>query len=58
MPVNRGVNLEALLAACKRFPLATRQRITFEYVLLDGVNDSSETTRGARSGCSRACAPR
>ncbi len=45
MPVNRGVKLEALLAACRGFPLATRQRITFEYVLLDGVNDSPEDAR-------------
>jgi len=45
MPVNKGVKLEALLAACKRFPLPTRQRMTFEYVLLDGVNDSPEDAR-------------
>jgi 23S rRNA (adenine2503-C2)-methyltransferase len=45
MPVNRGVNIEALLAACRRFPLPTRQRMTFEYVLLDGVNDSPEDAR-------------
>ena len=45
MPVNKGVKLEALLAACKRFPLPTRQRMTFEYVLLDGVNDSPDDAR-------------
>jgi 23S rRNA (adenine2503-C2)-methyltransferase len=39
MPVNKGFGLEALLAACRRFPLPERQRMTFEYVLLDGVND-------------------
>ena len=42
MPVNRGFPIEALLAACKRFPLPMRQRMTFEYVLLDGVNDSPQ----------------
>jgi 23S rRNA (adenine2503-C2)-methyltransferase len=45
MPVNRGGGLEALLAACRRFPLAVRQRMTFEYVLLDQVNDSVEDAR-------------
>jgi 23S rRNA (adenine2503-C2)-methyltransferase len=42
MPVNRSWNLEALMAAVKRYPLAPRQRIFFEYVLLDGVNDSAD----------------
>ncbi len=41
MPVNKGFALEQLLAACRRFPLPFRQRMTFEYVLLDGVNDST-----------------
>jgi 23S rRNA (adenine2503-C2)-methyltransferase len=45
MPVNKGVKIEALLAACRRFPLPTRQRMTFEYVLLDGVIDSPEDAR-------------
>jgi 23S rRNA (adenine2503-C2)-methyltransferase len=40
MPVNRSWNLEALMAAVRKYPLAPRQRIFFEYVLLDGVNDS------------------
>ena len=42
MPVNKGFAIEELLAACKRFPLLFRQRMTFEYVLLDGVNDARE----------------
>jgi len=42
MPVNRGFAIEELLAACRRFPLPFRQRMTFEYVLLDGVNDAVE----------------
>jgi 23S rRNA (adenine2503-C2)-methyltransferase len=45
MPVNQGWGLEALLAACRRFPLPVRRRITFEYVLLDGVNDAVEDAR-------------
>jgi len=45
MPVNRGWGLDDLLAACRRFPLPVRQRMTFEYALLDGVNDSAEDAR-------------
>ncbi|MCE9638256.1 MAG: 23S rRNA (adenine(2503)-C(2))-methyltransferase RlmN [Planctomycetes bacterium] len=39
MPINRKWPMAALLAACREFPLGTRRRITFEYVLLAGVND-------------------
>jgi 23S rRNA (adenine2503-C2)-methyltransferase len=42
MPVNRRYPIRELLAACKRFPLEPRRRITFEYVLLKGINDSVE----------------
>ncbi len=42
MPVNRRYPIKVLLNACKRFPLEPRRRITFEYVLLKGVNDSSD----------------
>jgi 23S rRNA (adenine2503-C2)-methyltransferase len=45
MPVNRGWGLDDLLAACRRFPLPVRQRMTFEYTLLAGVNDSGEDAR-------------
>jgi 23S rRNA (adenine2503-C2)-methyltransferase len=45
MPVNKRWNIAALLAAAKRFPLAHRRRVTFEYVLLDGVNDTDEDAR-------------
>jgi 23S rRNA (adenine2503-C2)-methyltransferase len=44
-PVNRKYPLEQLLDACRRFPLKRRNRITFEYVLLDGVNDTPEDAR-------------
>lgn len=40
MPINRKWPIAALLDAARRFPLAHRRKITFEYVLLDGVNDS------------------
>ncbi len=40
MPINRKWNLEALMSAAREFPLRARERLTFEYVLLDGVNDS------------------
>jgi len=39
MPVNRKFPLEKLLGACKAFPLPNRRMITFEYVLIDGIND-------------------
>jgi 23S rRNA (adenine2503-C2)-methyltransferase len=42
MPVNHAWNLEALMAAVRRYPLAPRQRVFFEYVLLDGINDSAD----------------
>jgi 23S rRNA (adenine2503-C2)-methyltransferase len=42
MPVNRAFDLETLMAAVRRYPLAPRQRVFFEYVLLDGVNDSAD----------------
>ncbi len=40
MPVNRRYPLRSLLEACRRFPLGARRRITFEYVLISGLNDS------------------
>ena len=42
MPVNRKYPLEDLLAACKTYPLTKGRRITFEYILMDGINDSPE----------------
>jgi 23S rRNA (adenine2503-C2)-methyltransferase len=45
MPINRKWNLEKLLAAARDFPLRNRERLTFEYVLLDEVNDSAQSAR-------------
>ncbi len=39
MPINRKWDLEKLMAAARAFPLRNRDRLTFEYVLLEGVND-------------------
>lgn len=40
MPVNRNWPIEALLTACKEFDMKPRNKITFEYILMSGVNDS------------------
>jgi 23S rRNA (adenine2503-C2)-methyltransferase len=40
MPLNRKYPLKDLLAACRAYPLRPRERLTFEYVMLDGINDS------------------
>jgi 23S rRNA (adenine2503-C2)-methyltransferase len=45
MPINRKYPLSKLLAACRDFPRGSREYITFEYVLLGGVNDSAEDAR-------------
>jgi 23S rRNA (adenine2503-C2)-methyltransferase len=45
VPINRKYGLQDLLDACRRFPLKRRNRITFEYVLLDQVNDTPEDAR-------------
>ena len=45
VPINRKFTLEDLIEACRRFPLAKRRRITFEYVMLDQINDTPEDAR-------------
>jgi len=45
MPINRKWNLEKLMAAARDFPLRNRERLTFEYVLLDEVNDFEQNAR-------------
>lgn len=42
VPVNRKYGLADIIDACRRFPLQRRRRITFEYVLLEGINDTPE----------------
>ena len=45
MPINRKWDLSRLMAAAREFPLRNREKLTFEYVLLRGVNDSVEHAR-------------
>jgi 23S rRNA (adenine2503-C2)-methyltransferase len=45
MPINRKYPLADLIAACGRYPLPPRRKITFEYILMRGVNDSLADAR-------------
>lgn len=45
VPINRRYPLKELLEACRAYPLPPRRRLTFEYVLLDGVNDRIEDAK-------------
>jgi 23S rRNA (adenine2503-C2)-methyltransferase len=45
MPITQKYHLEELLEACRRYPLRPWERLSFEYVLLAGVNDSDEDAR-------------
>jgi 23S rRNA (adenine2503-C2)-methyltransferase len=45
VPPTKKHSLHDIIEACKRFPVSKRGRITFEYVLLEGVNDSPEDAR-------------
>ena len=45
VPLNSKYPLASILEACRRFPLKKRSRITFEYVMLDQVNDTPEDAR-------------
>ena len=40
MPVNRGIGVEKLFAACRRYFEKTGRRISYEYAMIDGVNDA------------------
>ncbi|MBI1941427.1 MAG: 23S rRNA (adenine(2503)-C(2))-methyltransferase RlmN [Acidobacteria bacterium] len=42
MPLNRKYPLDSLLEACRNYPLRPWEKLTFEYVMLDGVNDSDQ----------------
>ena len=48
MPINRKYPLGALLEACKNYPLRPWEHLTFEYVMLGGVNDADDARRVAR----------
>jgi 23S rRNA (adenine2503-C2)-methyltransferase len=45
MPITRKYSLKDLLAACKAYPLRPWEKLTFEYVLLKGVNDTDADAR-------------
>ena len=45
MPVNKAYPSEELLAACRRYYQATSRRISFEYAMIDGVNDRPEDAK-------------
>jgi len=45
IPINRKWNIATLIEACRSFPLDRRRRITFEYVLIDGINDTREDAK-------------
>lgn len=45
MPINKRYPLDQLLDACRKFPLPKRKRITFEYILLKGINDSDSDAK-------------
>lgn len=45
MPINRRYPLGKVLAVCRNFPLRPRTRITFEYVLINGINDSPQDAK-------------
>ena len=45
IPINKVWGIDPLVAALRAFPLAARRRITIEYVMLAGVNDTSEDAR-------------
>lgn len=49
MPINKKYPLKALMEALRRYPLPSGRRITFEYVLIKGVNDSLEDTKALAS---------
>ena len=45
MPINRKWPIAELMQACREFPLRRREKLTFEYVLLEGINDSLEDAK-------------
>jgi 23S rRNA (adenine2503-C2)-methyltransferase len=46
MPINRKYPLSALLEACRNYPLRPWEHLTFEYVMLGGLNDAANDARG------------
>ncbi len=49
MPVNKKFPLKGLIDACRHYPMPRRRMITFEYILMDGVNDSEKDAKALAS---------
>lgn len=45
MPLNSKYTLAELIRACREYPLGERERLTFEYVMLEGINDTDDDAR-------------
>jgi 23S rRNA (adenine2503-C2)-methyltransferase len=45
MPINKKFSLQEVLNACREYSILTKTKITFEYILIDGVNDSEKEAR-------------
>ena len=45
MPINNTYPLEKLLSVCNSYPMPKRRRVTFEYIMIDGVNDSVKAAK-------------
>ena len=45
IPINKKYDLKTLMQACRDYPMARRNRITFEYTLLEGINDSLDDAK-------------
>ena len=45
MPVNKKFPLKELIDACREYPMPRRRMITFEYILMDGINDSEKDAK-------------
>ena len=56
MPVNRAWDVEELFAACHRYFRRTGRRISFEYAMIDGVNDTPEHAKLLAKHARRVCA--
>jgi len=42
MPINKRYSIDKIIEACKIYTETTNRRITFEYAMIDGLNDSKE----------------
>jgi 23S rRNA (adenine2503-C2)-methyltransferase len=56
MPINRRYNIETLLSACDYYVARKKQRLTFEYILIAGVNDAADQAHLLAAHARRLCA--